>query len=38
MKVELEIVTFDLEDVITASGDPCECDTCEKFDIGDVLD
>lgn len=37
MKAELEIVAYGLEDIITASGE-CECDTCEKFDIGDVLD
>ena len=37
MKAELEIVAYGLEDIITASSQ-CECDGCEKFDIGDVQD
>ena len=35
MKFELEVVRFNAADIITTSG--CECDTCEKFDIGDIL-
>lgn len=36
MKFELEIVNFNVNDVITTSG--CGCDTCEKFEPGDIED
>jgi|GEM_PF-4165865 hypothetical protein len=38
MKIELEIVRFNSEDVITASsGGACECESCEVIFDGDVL-
>ena len=36
MKFELDVVRFDVADVITASGE-CACETCEVLIDGDVL-
>ena len=37
MKFELEVVRFNVQDVITASVE-CACDGCEVVEAGDVLD
>ena len=37
MKFELEVVKFNAVDVITASGNTCECDGCEVLEVGDYM-
>ena len=37
MKFELEVVRFDVADVVATSVEECECELCEKLDTWDVM-